>query len=262
MTDLYLHGTVSRLSPEAPVPVVRIDRSERRQGAAANVANNIEAMGVTCERIFGGGERIEKLRVVVKGQHLARLDWDYQQTPIPCDATYTDALGRCQIAVFMDYGRGSLANIQELLAKAKEKGVTTLVDPKGHDYARYRGASLIKPNREEMKELIGAWDTAAELDFKVRQFLAVSGIESILLTQAGEGMTLYTKKDSFHRDAEAKEIVDVSGAGEAALSAYAASLAKGMGTTAAVLNASKAAAICCGRFGTSIVTEEEVFGTR
>ncbi len=261
MQDNYWFGNVSRISPEAPVTIVAVDRTERREGAAANVANNIEAMGVPCERIFGASkERIQKIRLLAKKQHVVRIDFDHPQTPIPCDVAYEDALQRCEIVVFVDYGKGSLANVPDLIAKARQWKRAIFVDPRGHDFDKYRGATLLKPNREEMKELVGGWTTQDELDFKARQFLLASGIESILLTQATEGMTLYTRADTLHVKATPAEVVDVSGAGEAALSGYTAAIAKGYNPAEAVKFANKAAGLCIGRFGTVVVGEAEVFG--
>ena len=255
MTDAYWHGDVRRVSPEAPVPIFTVDRWERREGAAANVANNIEAMGVPCERIFGRGERIHKIRAIARGQHFARLDFDYPQEPIKVDSVFMDAISRCSLVVMSDYGKGSLANVQELIQACGEKPV--LVDPKGYDYDRYRGAALIKPNRDEMRELVGGWATQDELDFKARQFLLASGIASILLTQASEGMTLYTRAGTQHYPAEAAEVVDVSGAGETAIAAYAAALALGYAPAAQYAN--RAAGIACARQGTAIVAGEDVW---
>ena len=261
MSDLYWFGGVSRISPEAPVAVVQVARTERREGAAANVANNIEAMGVPCERIFGTSkERIQKIRLLAKSQHVVRIDFDHPQAPIECNAAYEDALGRCEIVVFVDYGKGSLANVQALIATAREANRSVFVDPRGHDFGKYRGATMLKPNREEMKELIGGWTTQDELDFKARQFLLASGIESILLTQAADGMTLYTRTETLHLGAEPGDIIDVSGAGEAALAGYTAAIAKGHSPQDAVRYANKAAGLCIGRFGTTVVTQAEVFG--
>lgn len=260
MSDLYWHGDVTRVSPEAPVNIISVTKVEKRDGAASNVANNIEAMGVPCERLFGASkERIQKIRLLARRQHVCRVDFDYPQTPIEPDATYGDALERCEIVVFVDYGKGSLANVQALISRAKERGRQIFVDPRGHDINKYRGASLLKPNKNEMKELVGGWASQDELDFKARQFLLTSGVESILLTQAEEGMTLYTKAETKHLRPEAREIVDVSGAGEAALSGYTAAIAKGYAPAEALTYASRAAALCISRFGTVVVTEKEVF---
>lgn len=260
MADIYWRGNVARISPEAPVPIVAVVEQEKREGAAANVANNIESLGVSCERIFGGGSRIQKIRLIAKGQHTCRIDFDYPQSAIEADASFEDALSRCEIVVLVDYAKGSLSKVQALIAKAKEMKRQVFVDPRGHDFDKYRGATLLKPNREEMRELVGGWSTQDELDFKARQFLLQSGIESILLTQAAEGMTLYTKQDTLHVKAEQREVVDVSGAGEAALAGYTAAIAKGFKPTDAVAFANKAAGIAVGRFGTAVVTEAEVFG--
>lgn len=260
MADEYWRGSVLRISPEAPVPVLRLDAIEHRQGGAANVANNIEAMGVSCERLFGGGERIRKIRFLTRNQHLLRADFDYPQKPVECDAAYVEALGRCQIVVFVDYEHGALTNIQLLIAKAREAGRTVLIDPKGFDYAKYRGATLLKPNQHEMKELVGGWTNQDELDFKTRQFLVASGIESILLTQGPIGMTLYTRTETTHYPAKAKEVVDICGAGEAALAVFAVSIAKGKTFDEAAKYANKAAGIKIGFQGTMVLEEKDVFG--
>lgn len=259
MADVYWRGNVTRVSPEAPVTIVSVTEKERRDGAAANVANNIEALGVPCERIFGGGERIQKIRLLAKSQHVVRIDFDHPQSPICADAAFEDALARCDILVLVDYAKGSLERVQELISTARRLGRQVFVDPRGHDFSRYRGASMLKPNREEMKELVGGWSNQDELDFKARQFLLQSGIESILLTQAAEGMTLYTRQDTLHVKAEPSTVVDVSGAGEAALSGYAAAIAKGYKPLEAVKYANRAAGLACSRFGTAVVTEQEVF---
>lgn len=260
MSDIYWHGSVNRISPEAPVTIVKVEKTERREGAAANVANNIEAMGVPCERIFGAStQRIQKIRLLAREQHVVRIDFDHPQSAIACDATYEEALGRCDIVVFVDYGKGSLTGVQALIGKAREAGRAVFVDPRGHEFDRYRGATMLKPNKQEMKELIGGWTTQDELDFKSRQFLLSSAIDSILLTQAAEGMTLYTRTETLHVKAETEQAVDVSGAGEAAMAGYTAAIAKGHKAADAVRYASKAAALCIGRFGTTVLTEKEVF---
>lgn len=260
MTDVYWRGEVKRVSPEAPVPVLTVTEVEIRQGGAANVAANIEAMGIQVERLYGRSQqRIQKIRLI-SGQQIARADFDYPQGAIEPDTTYTDALQRCEIVVCSDYGKGSLAHIQTLIAQARSAGRAVLVDPKGHDFSRYRGATLLKPNAAEMRELVGGWSNQEELDFKARQFLLASGIESILLTQSADGMTLYTRTETLHEEAVNKAPVDISGAGEAALSAYAAALAKGNDSASCLRYASKAAGIAISKAGTIVCTEEEIFG--
>ena len=257
MVDEYWRGTVARISPVAPVPVVSVKSVETRAGAAANVAANIEAMGVPCERIFGGGERIRKITVTAQ-QHMARLDFDHPQKPIEADATFLEAVGRCDLIVALDYGKGSLVNVAALIRAAGDKPF--LIDPKGCDYAKYRGAALLKPNQNEMRELVGGWTTQAELDLKVRQFMHAGGVGSVLLTQAEEGMTLYSP-EPLHLESENKAPVDVSSAGEAALAAYAVALMRGHNAAGRVACANRAAGIAVSRAGTVVVTKEEVFGT-
>jgi len=246
MADHYWHGVASRLSPEAPVPIVSVNRTETRPGGAANVAANIEAMGVPCERIFGTGERIKKIRLMA-GQHVVRIDFDPPQTPILPDAAFTEAVGRCDLVVAVDYGKGSLSGIAALILAAS--GIPVLVDPKGHDWERYRGAALIKPNKDEMPG-------------EAIQLMAAYGIGAILHTQAADGMTLYTPTATLHQASENHAPVDVSGAGEAALAAFAAGLAKGLSRPTCLRLASKAAGIAISRQGTTVCTEEEVFGPR
>lgn len=261
MQDQYWRGEVTRVSPEASVPILTVKNVETRAGGAANVANNIEAMGVQVERLFGRSpERIQKIRLLSASQHIARVDFDHPQEPVAPDATFADALGRCQFVVFVDYGKGSLAHIASLLNLCRAVGRPALIDPKGHDYAKYRGATLLKPNLVEMRDLVGGWANQDELDFKARQFLASAGIESMLLTRAAEGMTLYTKDSTIHVPADNPKPVDVSGAGEAALAAYAAALAKGYEPGSCVRYASKAAGLAIGEQGTVVCTEAEVFG--
>ena len=258
MQDEYLWGTSTRLSPEAPVPVVSVQRTEKRPGGAANVAANIEAMGVPVARIFGGGERIRKLRIIAGNQHVARIDYDYQQIAIQPDAAFRDALDRCDMVVAVDYGKGALANVQALMDAAN--GKPFLIDPKGHDYARYRGATLIKPNREEMRDVIGGWGSQDYLDSKAQRILNEFDIGSILLTQAADGMTLYTDTATLHEPSQNHAPLDVSGAGEAALSAYAAALVNGYELASCLRFAAKAAGIAISRQGTTVCTQEEVFG--
>lgn len=259
MQDEYLRGSATRLSPEAPVPVVSVAHTETRPGGAGNVAANIESMGIPCERMYGGGDRIRKLRLMAGRQHIARIDYDYPQTPVEAKDAYHAALMRCEIVVFIDYGKGSLAHIQALLAFAHSLGRKTLIDPKGHDFAKYRGATLIKPNREEMRELVGGWASNEQRDAKAHAFLQASGIESLLLTQAADGMTLYTPDATLHQPAENSAPVDVSGAGEAAIAAYAVALAKGYSYAECLRYASRAAGVAISRQGTTIVSAEELW---
>jgi rfaE bifunctional protein kinase chain/domain len=256
MLDRYWFGDVSRISPEAPVPVVRMIREEERPGAAANVARNIEAMGGSCIRVFGGGRPIEKVRLIAKSQQVARVDFDYEQNAIMS----LPGIEQCGIVVFSDYGKGSLSRVQQLIVEAKEHGATVLVDPKGHDYDRYRGADVIKPNLQEMKELVGGWSSEDQLFDKAERLRSEAGIGAILLTRADKGMSLFTHEKILNIPAIAKEVYDVSGAGDTAIAAFAVALSRGNSLLHAAEYANKASGIVVGRFGTAVATKEEVFG--
>lgn len=256
MQDEYLWGTSTRQSPEAPVPIVSIERAEKRLGGAANVAANIKAMGCDVECVYGKGKRIRKVRVYAGASQVARIDYDYPQRPITPDSI-AGAVERCDLIIAIDYGKGSLANIQDLIQACGAKPV--LIDPKGCDYERYRGAALVKPNRDEMREMVGGWSTQAELDTKAHDLIAKAGIGALLLTRAEEGMTLYTERATLHQPSHNPRPVDVSGAGEATLAAYAVALTRGHDRADRLRYASKAAGIAISRQGTNVVTAEELW---
>jgi rfaE bifunctional protein kinase chain/domain len=287
MLDLYWFGDVHRISPEAPVPVVRMVRTEERAGAAANVARNCRSMGaeVTLISILGSDERgrqleallahedirflpcrslvtTQKLRVIARSQQVARIDIDPEMISSALEeltAAYEREVGGCDIVLFSDYGKGALSGVSSLIALAKAAGKTVLVDPKGYDYERYRNADVVKPNLDEMRELVGGWKTEYELEQKARALRLDAGIGAVLLTRAADGMTLYTASGTTSITAAAREVYDVSGAGDAAIAALAVALGRGMTVERAAPYANKAAGIAVGRFGTTVVTESEVF---
>jgi len=261
MLDRYWHGEVSRISPEAPVPVVAVHRTEERRGGAANVAANIEAMGVPCSRIFSPSEEmVVKLRIIGRNQQVVRIDFDHPQESIDENDSYLKAIREASVVVFSDYGKGALKNVKTLIKIAKSLGKRVFIDPKGHDYERYRHADMIKPNINEMKELVGGWSTEEELSKKARRLMQEGGIGSILLTRADKGMTLYDGPTTTQIPAVAKEIYDVSGAGDTAIAAYAVANLKGFDAIECARFANRAAGIVVARFGTSVASEEEVFG--
>lgn len=260
MIDRYWHGDTNRISPDAPVPVVGVHRIEDRQGAAANVAANIEAMGGEVHRCFSPSfnfHPVVKLRVVSRRQHVVRLDFDEPQQPVDISA-YQALLRHCGVVVISDYGKGALRDINEIVTMAVQAGAKVLVDPKGFRYEKYRGASMVKPNLEEMRALVGGWDSEDELEYKTNAMRVKAGIDAVLLTRGAEGMTLFNGK-RWHIAARKVELLDPSGAGEAAISAFAVAVAKGADFAEAAHWANKAASIAVTRFGTSVVTEEEVF---
>ena len=262
MIDKYWHGEVTRISPEAPVPVVRITHAEVRGGAAANVAANCKAMGAQVETLYSKSiAQIEKIRLIGRGQHVVRIDFDNPQNPIDESAFY-DLLKWAEIVVLIDYGKGAFNedNLPSLIAACMDRNVPVFIDPKGHDYTKYKGASMVKPNIDEMRELVGGWSTEDELEAKARFLMSRSHLGSILFTRAYQGMTLYQDNKTTHIKALAKHVVDVSGAGETAIAAFAVAFGRGLGMEVSAEYANKAAGIAVERFGTSIATRHEVFG--
>ena len=221
MLDRYWFGEVSRISPEAPVPVVKVERSEERPGGAANVARNCAALGakVSLLSVVGAdeagrslarlmdGEGIEtslhedaelsttiKLRVVGRQQQLLRIDFENAPAHEVLRAKLVDferQLPRCDVVILSDYGKGGLAHIGEMIRLARAAGKPVLVDPKGEDYARYAGATLLTPNRAELRQVIGGWTSEAALLAKVTRLREELGLEALLVTRSEEGMTLF-----------------------------------------------------------------------
>lgn len=258
MTDTYWHSDVTRISPEAPVPVAKVTRTESREGGAANVFNNVVAMGSDAMALYGAGDSIVKIRVIGKSQQMIRADFDHPQEPVYTDG-FNANIHAARHVIFSDYGKGSLANVQDLILIAKERGATVYVDPKGYDYTRYRLADVVKPNLDEMRELVGGWSTEAQLAEKATKLRRDIGIKAILLTRAAAGMTLFTESGAFNIPSAAKEVYDVSGAGDTAIAAFAVAQTMGHDWLSAAQYANKAAGIAVGRFGTAVVTKEEVF---
>ena len=288
MLDRYWFGEVERISPEAPVPVVRVARREDRLGGAANVARNIVALGAraTLLGIVGddeaGGQvgRLAreagiaatligdpglpttlKMRVLGRQQQLLRID--FEQGPGPAglerlEAEARELIGRHDMVVLSDYAKGALGQVQALIRIARGLGVPVLVDPKGHPYQRYHGATMITPNRAEMQEAVGRWHTEDELERSAQRFRAELELEALLVTRSEQGMTLFSAAGREHIDAQAHEVFDVSGAGDTVLAALAVTRAAGLAWFDAVQWANRAGGIVVGKLGTSVVTAEEL----
>lgn len=288
MLDRYWFGEVNRISPEAPVPVVRIERREERLGGAANVARNAAALGaqlglmgivgqdeageVVASLLNDSGvashlsrdesiSTIVKLRVVGRQQQLVRVDFE----EAPTDAVLQDKLTqfrqvveRYDVVVFSDYDKGSLVNVAEMIATAQKLGKKILVDPKGEDFTRYTGASILTPNRSELIRIVGHWKTEAELTEKAQGLRAELGLEALLLTRSEEGMTLYQDGKITHIPTVAREVFDVSGAGDTVIATLAVMLAAGASLIDAVQMANVAGGVVVGKLGTATVTREEL----
>jgi rfaE bifunctional protein kinase chain/domain len=289
MLDRYWFGDVSRISPEAPVPVVKIDRSEERPGGAANVARNVAALGarVTLLSVVGRdqagralemllrGEKIVarlhhdrtidttvKLRVIGRQQQLLRVD--FETTPSheilrSKLAEYTTLITGCDAVILSDYGKGGLAHITRMIALARRHGKPVLVDPKGDDFARYAGATLITPNRAEFRTVAGNWKNERDLTERAQRLRRKLKVDALLVTRSEEGMTLYRREGRLHVPAQAREVYDVSGAGDTVIAVLATMLASGSSIDDAVRVANRAAGIVVGKFGTAVARPEELF---
>ncbi|MFP5464540.1 MAG: D-glycero-beta-D-manno-heptose-7-phosphate kinase [Gammaproteobacteria bacterium] len=289
MLDRYWFGAVERISPEAPVPVVAVGDSEERLGGAANVARNVVALGGQARLLAITGqdeaaERIDslladstidarllrdaalpttlKLRVLSRSQQLIRLDFEARPGAAALaglQAAFADTLEWAQVVVLSDYGKGTLAAAAELIALARRHGRPVIVDPKGHDYAPYAGASLLTPNRGEFSTVAGPWHSEDELHEKAADWLARLGIERLLVTRSEQGMTLFRAgAPALHDPARAREVFDVSGAGDTVVAALALALAAELDDAAAVHLANLAAGIVVGKLGTATATAQEV----
>ena len=197
MVDRYIYGEVTRMSPDAPVPVVRVTGEEDRDGAAANVVANCRAMGSGCYAIYGKGTIIKE-RIIGSGrasrQHIVRIDYDNPLEAIePDDEAFLGAVTDpgTKVVVFSDYAKGSLRKIGSLIYEAKRHDCIVLVDPKGHDWNKYAGVHLIKPNVDEMRDVVGGWSDEIVLQDKAMRLMRELEIEAIMLTRAQDGMTLF-----------------------------------------------------------------------
>lgn len=290
MLDRYWFGDAERISPEAPVPVVRVTRTEERLGGAANVARNIATVGAssTLLSVVGNdeaGQSIEKLlraegiqpeleldpalkttvklRVVARQQQLVRCDFEAmpaEETLKRHLGTFSKLLTTNQALVLSDYGKGGLSHISTMIAEARAVKLPILVDPKGDDYSRYHGATVITPNRAELRQVVGTWTSEASLIERAQNLRQALELDYLLLTRSEEGMTLFGPQGQHTVPAQAREVYDVSGAGDTVIGILAAMLATGMPIEEAVQIANRAGGIVVGKLGTAAVSYEELFG--
>jgi rfaE bifunctional protein kinase chain/domain len=289
MLDRYWHGAVERISPEAPVPVVKVSREEERVGAAANVAYNIATLGAKAAflGVVGDdepGRRLEallketgidthlkrdpglkttvKLRVIGRQQQLLRMDFenepDHEALATQSDA-FAQLVAKHDAVLFSDYGKGGLAHIPAMISSARAAGKPVLIDPKGSDYERYTGATVITPNRAELQQVVGSWKDDGELRTKAQQLRATLKLDALLVTLGEDGMTLYDAQGDVHVGAVAREVFDVTGAGDTVIATLAALVAAGMPLRQAMPLANRAGGIVVGKFGTATVSYEELF---
>ena len=271
MLDRYWHGAVERISPEAPVPVVRVSREEERLGGAANVALNVKTLGaqVTLLTVVGHDEAagrlrallaqhgieaclgedaalrtIVKLRVIGRSQQLLRIDFenepDHEVLTQALEA-FEQQLPRHDAVLFSDYGKGGLTHITRMIELARAAGKPVLVDPKGSDYARYAGATVITPNRGELAQVVGAWRSEAQLLERAQALRTRLGVDSLLLTRSEDGMSLFDEHGAVHQPAQTREVFDVTGAGDTVIATMAVLLAAGLSAREAMPAASSSA---------------------
>jgi len=288
MLDRYWFGDVERISPEAPVPVVRIARTEERPGGAANVARNAAALGATVtllsvigddepgatlERLLEG-EHVRtslhreaslattvKLRVIGRQQQLLRIDFETapsHEILATKLADYERQLQDADVVILSDYGKGGLAHITTMIDRARAAGKAVLVDPKGEDYARYRGATLLTPNRSEFRQVVGRWTNESELAAKAEALRRELALDALLVTRAEEGMSLFSGAGALTIPAQSREVFDVSGAGDTVIATLGVLLAAGAPLPDAVRVANEAAGVVVGKFGTAVVHPNEL----
>ncbi|MDO6611479.1 bifunctional D-glycero-beta-D-manno-heptose-7-phosphate kinase/D-glycero-beta-D-manno-heptose 1-phosphate adenylyltransferase HldE [Shewanella sp. 1_MG-2023] len=289
MLDRYWVGPTGRISPEAPVPVVNINEIEDRPGGAANVALNIAALGgqIQLAGIVGADETaqaltvgvqaqgveprwltvadkptITKLRVFSRNQQLIRLDFEEKYAKADSENLFSSSeaiLDDVDVLVLSDYAKGAIDTPVEFIAKARAKGVTVLVDPKGTDFARYRGASLLTPNMSEFEAVVGAVTDEADLIAKAKQLIKEHNFDAMLVTRSEKGMTLISQDEAeLHIPTVAREVYDVTGAGDTVISALATSLAAGSTMAQACSIANIAAGVVVAKLGTATVSRIEL----
>ena len=293
MLDRYWFGAVDRISPEAPVPVVRVNREEQRLGGAANVALNVKTLGAqaTLLTVVGDDEparklrqmleqhgvatllgedpqlyTIVKLRVIGRSQQLIRIDFENQpdhEVLTSMLADYERALSEHDAVLFSDYGKGGLTHIPHMIELARAQNKPVLIDPKGSDYSRYAGATVITPNRAELAQVIGAWSSEAQLHERAHALRVEHGLQGLLLTRSEEGMSLFDEVNGTpghcQVPAQAREVFVVTGACDTVIATLAAMLACGLSLREAMPVANRAGGIVVGKFGTATVSYEELF---
>ncbi|AWW46507.1 D-glycero-beta-D-manno-heptose-7-phosphate kinase [Polynucleobacter paneuropaeus] len=288
MLDRYWFGDTHRISPEAPVPVVQVGKVDERLGGAANVARNVVALGghATILGVIGDDEpgqrvtqlltasgvdsqlevdskvpTIVKLRVIARQQQLIRLDFEEP----PSDKAlarklerFEKSLADADVVILSDYGKGALDQVTLMIEQARAQNKMILVDPKGEDYEKYRGATVLTPNRSELRQVVGRWSSEEDLTKKAQDLRRSLNLQALLLTRSEEGMSLFTDAGVSHVKAQAREVFDVSGAGDTVIATLAVALAAKWPLEKAMALANRAGGIVVGKLGTATVTSEEL----
>ena len=288
MLDRYWFGSVDRISPEAPVPVLAVTNKESRAGGAANVANNIAVLGAKAQllsvvgadetakelealvKCFGadvffskdsGIQTTEKLRMIAQNQQLLRADFENNPSDKAlqqCLDTFRAKLSDADVVILSDYGKGGLRYIREMIEMAKAENTPVVVDPKGSNFSRYKGASLITPNAKEFFAVVGEVENDeqfAQKAFKLKDDLE---LDALLVTRSEKGMSLFIGTEHVHSAAKAREVFDVSGAGDTVIATIALGLVSNMNPQKRLAFANAAAGVVVGKVGTATATADEI----
>lgn len=289
MLDRYWKGPTGRISPEAPVPVVKIEGHEDRPGGAANVAINVAALGAKATLLGLTGEdesansleqklssvgincqfirqpeldTITKLRVLSRNQQLIRLDFEQSFADIdkqPLERHFSGLLQEVDVVILSDYDKGCLSHVQNLIALAKTQNKPVIIDPKGDDFSKYRGATLLTPNMSEFQHIMGACTSESDVVEKAQKMMEQLELGSLLVTRSEKGMTyIRSGEEELHLPAKAKEVYDVTGAGDTVISTLASAIGAGASWSDACTLANGAAGVVVAKLGTSTVSANEL----
>jgi len=287
MLDRYWHGATTRISPEAPVPVVKVENDEYRAGGAGNVALNAASLGATVSlvglvgqdeaarlltetltkggvqcRLIGVPEHptITKLRIISRHQQLIRLDFEDDFTKSPgIEEPFAALLNEAKAVVLSDYGKGTLAQVAALVGAARTRGLPVVVDPKGTNFWRYRHASIITPNMGELEAVVGPCPDEAAVRERGENLREHLSLEALLITRSERGMTLLQKgQPPLNFPAHTRDVFDVTGAGDTVVATLSVCLAQGLDLPEAVRFANAAAGIVVGKLGTATVSRAEL----
>ncbi len=288
MLDRYWFGEVERISPEAPVPVLAVTTKESRAGGAANVANNVAALGAKAKLLsvvgddatgvelkelvtsFGADvffqkdqtiQTTEKLRMIAQNQQLLRADFEKMpadEVLSQCMRDYESQLPSADVVILSDYGKGGLRHVSDMIQLARSANVPVVVDPKGSDFSRYRGASLITPNAKEFMAVVGEVRDDAELEAKAFSLRDSLELEALLVTRSEKGMSLFVDDKHIHSPAKAREVFDVSGAGDTVISTIALALVSDMNNQQRLAFANAAASVVVAKVGTATASIDEI----
>ena len=290
MIDKYWYGNVNRISAEAPVPIVHIKRNESRLGGAANVAANVKALGAraTLLSVIGQDkaardikqlleaceikaflaedpdmETVVKLRVVSQGQQMLRIDFEKQpnhEVMAVLVERFESLVKEHDVVVFSDYGKGGLEHISKMIHFANKERKSIFIDPKGGNWTRYCGATLITPNLAELYNVVGTCFDDAQIEYEVNELIKKLDLKALLLTRSKDGMTRFESGKSYSIPEDAREIADVTGAGDTVIATLAVMAACHLDLSQSMIIANKAAGLVVAKFGTASVNYEELFG--